>query len=133
MPTLPSMTPSELLAQCHALIAVLATWLTQVLVGSCRSSSSSEHVVQCKKCRCDLAGWLQGFAYGWDVYMDQMQPVISKVPFMVVQGQAPCCADNRCWLWLAGSRTPSRSGCAWPWLICGMARVPADASTNPKA
>lgn len=30
--------------------------------------------------------YAQGFAYGWDVYMDQVQPVVSKVPFMVVQG-----------------------------------------------
>ena len=36
-----------------------------------------------------LAGWLQGFGYGWDVYMDQVQPVVSQVPFMVVQGQHP--------------------------------------------
>lgn len=58
-------------------------------MGSCCSSSSSGHVVQCRHFRCVLAGWLQGFAYGWDVYMDQVQPVVSKVPFMVVQGQYP--------------------------------------------
>lgn len=30
--------------------------------------------------------YAQGFGYAWEVYMDMMQPLISSMPYMVVEG-----------------------------------------------